>query len=404
MKHVLLVADGMPDEPIESLGGKTPLEHRETPNLDRLASTGLLGVTFPIPDGFLPGSDIGNLSLMGYDPNRFFTGRSPLEVIDMGVDLKPGDVAFRMNFITLLGPPDNRELVDYSAGHITDAEAHRLVEELSSELKSDDLLFVKGVSYRHAMIWRNGPKNLHTTPPHDIQGAPIRDYWPTGDGGPRLSDLIRKSWKVLEASEVNRKRGEAGLPPANSIWFWGQGTRPALPDFQETYGLRGAVVSAVPLLRGIGICAGLELLKVPGMTGWIDTNYRGKVEHTIDFLKSGGDFVLLHVEAIDETGHVGDLEKKLLAIGQLDSEVVAPLLEELAKIGPFRLLLTSDHLTYLSRKTHVAGPVPFIAYDSERKGTGPRVKFSERTASATGVAVRPGHSLLPKFFRGELVP
>ncbi|MBI2060778.1 MAG: cofactor-independent phosphoglycerate mutase [Nitrospirae bacterium] len=402
MKHVLLVADGMPDEPIPSLNGKTPLEHVATPNLDALAGRSLLGVTYPIPDGFLPGSDIGNLSLMGYDPHVYFTGRSPLEVIDMGVDLQEGDVAFRMNFVTMSGLPDRPQIEDYSAGHITDAEAFQLLAEVRTRLRADDIHFARGVSYRHAMIWNKGPKNLKTTPPHDIQGVPTEGHWPEGEAAERLSDMIRRSWEILAGSSVNRIRSQKGEPAANSIWFWGQGTRPALPLFEKTYGIKGAAVSAVPLLRGIGICAGLKILKVPGMTGWVDTNYKGKVEYTLDFLAKEGDFVLLHVEAIDECGHVGDLEKKCLAIELFDREVVKPLMEGLAKVEPHRVLVTSDHLTYLSRKTHVAGPVPFIAFDSTKPMSPKSLKFGETSARAAGVTADPCHDLLPRFLDGRL--
>ncbi|MBI2891145.1 MAG: cofactor-independent phosphoglycerate mutase [Nitrospirae bacterium] len=401
MKYVLVVADGMPDEPIASLGGRTPLETVATPTLDRLAGLGTIGVTHPIPDGFPAGSDIGNLSLMGYDPAVYFTGRSPLEVIDMGVELRPGDVAFRMNLITMSGLPDRPQIEDYSAGHIGDADAAGIVDEIARELRSPGLEFIKGVSYRHALVWHGGPQKLTTTPPHDIQGVPVADRWPQGEGADRLTALIRRSWDVLAASRINLERAARGEKPANSIWFWGQGTRPALSSFAARFRLRGAVISAVPLLRGMAVCAGLEVLRVPGMTGWLDTNYAGKVRFALDFLRDGGDFVLLHVEAIDEAGHVGDLEKKLLAIEHFDGRVMAPLSEGLASLGPHRLLVTSDHLTYLSRKTHVAGPVPFIAGDSSRATDGTSRKFCEKNA-ALGVVAKPAHELLPRVISGDL--
>jgi 2,3-bisphosphoglycerate-independent phosphoglycerate mutase len=400
-KLLYIVLDGLGDRPVAELGGKTPLETVSTPALDRLAGLGTLGVTHPIPDGFPPGSDIGNLSLLGYDPASYFTGRSPLEVTDMGVELRPGDVAFRMNLITMSGLSDRPQIEDYSAGHIGDADAAALVEEIARALGGPGLEFIKGVSYRHALVWHGGPQKLTTTPPHDIQGVPVGDRWPQGEGADTLTALIRRSWEVLAASRINRERVARGEKPANSIWFWGQGTRPALSSFAARFGLRGAVISAVPLLRGMAVCAGLEVLRVPGMTGWLDTNYAGKVSFALDFLSHGGDFVLLHVEAIDEAGHVGDLEKKLLAIEHFDGRVMAPLAEGLAALGPHRLLVTSDHLTYLSRRTHVSGPVQFIAYDSSRAKGGAARKYCEKSA-ALGVVAKPAHELLPRVISGDL--
>ncbi len=402
MKYIVLLGDGMADEPIAELEGKTPLEHARTPRMDELARKGRLGMAATIPEGFHPGSDVANLSVFGYDPASCYSGRSPLEAASMGVELGPDDIAFRLNLVHLLPRYGKLYMADFSAGHISTEEARQLIAELQAELGGGDFNFYPGVSYRHLMVWKGGMEQIRFTPPHDITQQPVDAYLPQGEGAEVLMQLMNSSQLLLHNHPVNRKRVEEGKAPANSIWLWGHGRAPKMPTLQEKFGISGAVISAVDLIRGIGIYAGLEVIKVPGATGYLDTNYRGKAEYALEALKTR-DFVYLHVEAPDEAAHSGSLEDKIRAIEDFDRLVVGTVLDGLPALGPHRVLLLPDHPTPVRRMTHTSAPVPFVLCGSggEYRPARPAGGYSEREAEASGVMVRPGHRLLSMLVRGE---
>jgi 2,3-bisphosphoglycerate-independent phosphoglycerate mutase len=394
MKYVILVGDGMGDYPVAELGGKTPLEAAKTPNLDELARRGELGLARTIPLGMEPGSDIANLAIMGYNPERYHTGRAPLEAAALGVELGPGEVAFRCNLVTLSRQDSGLIMVDYSSGHISSAEARELITALQAALGRDGRRFYPGVSYRHLLVWAEGDAAWRTYPPHDWTGQEV-GHLMEEEARP-LWDLVRASWPVLQDHAVNRKRLAAGQKPATSIWLWGQGRAPKMPTLEERYGLTGVVVSAVDLIRGIGRYAGLRPVLVSGATGFLDTNYAGKVAAALDALIEV-DLAFVHVEAPDEAGHSGELKLKLKAIEDFDAKVVGPLRAGLDKLGDYRLLVLCDHLTPLARRTHTAEPVPFILYDSRNPRDHPR-SYSEAAAQATGLFLEQGADLLPRLF------
>ena len=398
MKYIVLLGDGMSDYPIERLGGKTPLEYAHTPNMDYIAETGLIGRVRTVPDGFPPGSDVSNLSIFGYDPAKYYTGRSPLEAASMGVELEPDDVAYRCNLVTLAEGMGGLIMEDFSGGHISTEEAAELIAELAEKLGGDEFNFYPGVSYRHLMVWRNGKDRADTTPPHDISDRLIGPHLPKGEGSAELARLIRASREILEKSEVNIKRINRGENPANSIWLWGQGKAPKMPGYQGRYGLTGSVISAVDLMKGIGHYAGLDIVNVPGATGYIDTNYRGKAEHALRELESK-EFVYLHVEAPDEASHSGSLDNKIRAIEDFDGKVVGPVLNGLKKSGhSFRIIVLPDHATPLCKKTHTSDPVPFAIYpavgwaDAHSEGG-----YSEAAAEVSPVFIKKGHTLMELF-------
>ena len=352
MKLIVLLGDGMADLPLEVLGGRTPLQAAEKPNMDRLARQGRSGLARTVPEGFAPGSDVANLSVLGYDPAECYTGRAPLEAAAMNVHLGPDDIAFRCNFVTI----DNRLMKDYSAGHISTEEGQELIEALAPLMPGQRLY--PGVSYRNLLVLQAGAR-AECTPPHDISGQPVEEHLPRGQDSELLVALMEAARPVLERHQVNRRRIAAGKRPANAIWLWGQGPAPAMPSFAEKYGLSGAMISAVDLLKGIGRYAGLEVIDVPGATGNIDTNYQGKVDAALEALKSR-DFVYLHIEAPDEAGHEGEIDLKVRAIELFDEKVVGPVLQALEKSGEdWRVLLMPDHATPISIKTHSSDPVPF---------------------------------------------
>ena len=395
MKYVILVGDGMGDYPIPQLGGRTPLEAAATPNLDRLARQGELGRARTIPEGMEPGSDIANLSIMGYDPARYNTGRAPMEAAALGVSLGPGEVAFRCNLVTLRQESSGLFMEDYAAGHITSEEARELVAALESALGREGRHFYPGVSYRHLLVWSQGQADWRTYPPHDWSGREVGHLMnPPGPEQP-LWDLVRASWPLLKDQEVNRRRQAQGKKPATSIWLWGQGRPPQLPTLKERFGLEGAVISAVDLIRGIGLYAGLTPVLVPGATGYLDTNYAGKVAATLEALRQV-DLVFLHVEAPDEAGHSGDLTLKLQALEDFDAKVVGPLCAGLHSLGDHRLLVLCDHFTPISVRTHTREPVPFVLFDSRTPGDRPQA-FTEAHATATGLLLEQGAYLLPRL-------
>ena len=403
----MLCGDGMADYPLSELRGRTPLQAAKTPNLDQMAKRGILGLVRTVPPGMAPGSDVANLSIFGYDPTRYFTGRAPLEAAAMGVKLNPEDVAFRCNLVTF-GIRNRQETMDdFSAGHISTGEAREIIQQIGEILGNDEFHFFPGVSYRHLLVWRNGEKGLkaRTTPPHDISGKEIAEFLPRGKGREEILFLMEKAKKVLPDFPVNQKRLEAGKKPANAIWLWGQGKAPALLPMTERFGLRGSVISAVDLTKGIGSYAGLEIVNVPGVTGYLDTNYRGKAEYALQEI-SRKDFVYVHLEAPDEASHNGNLKDKIQAIEDFDQKIVGPILRGLEEIGAFRVLALPDHPTPLVLKTHSPEPVPFVIFSSEDSANSPREDrfFDEACARETGLLMEKGHELMEKFIQGFFSP
>jgi 2,3-bisphosphoglycerate-independent phosphoglycerate mutase len=392
MKYIILLGDGMSDEPMGELNGKTPLEAAHTPNMDDLCRKGRVGLAATIPDGYPPGSDVANLSVFGYNPGDCYTGRSPLEAASMGVDLEPDDVTFRLNFVWLEAHFGKIYMGDFSAGHISTEEATDLIRCLHGELGGDEFHFYPGVSYRHLLVWKNGKDQLKFTPPHDISSQSIEDHLPQGDGAKILHDLMNSAQMLLLDHPVNNRRVAQRQLPANSIWLWGHGRRPTMETYQQRYGLTGAVISAVDLIRGIGVNAGLDIIHVPGATGYIDTNYRGKAEYAVEALKSR-DFVYLHVEAPDEAAHGGLLKEKIEAIENFDREVVGTIINSIDQIGDCRILVTPDHPTPVAKRTHTRDPVPFVLYDSRSDFASSALAYSEKEAAKTGYKVK-GHELL----------
>jgi 2,3-bisphosphoglycerate-independent phosphoglycerate mutase len=393
MKYLILQPDGVADRRIPALDDRTPLEYARTPHMDCLATHGLLGMTHTIPPGLPPGSDVGTMSVLGYDPRLYHTGRSPIEAASMGVDLGPDDVAFRCNLVTL----EAGVMVDFTAGHISTGEAAAILHDLSRELGGGDVELYPGVSYRHLLVWRHGKSAMHTTPPHDITGRAAAEFLPSGEAADVLLRLMETSQGVLAQHPVNQTRRERGERPATSIWLWGQGKRPALPTLRERFGISGAVISAVDLVNGLGVLAGLERIRVPGATGFLDTNYRGKAEYALRALREK-DIVFVHVEATDEAGHMGAVDKKVQAIEDFDAQVVGTLLDGLCEGGDWRMLLMPDHATPCAEMTHTPDPVPFVVVSAQDLKTprGPR-GYNEPAAEAAGVVVEHAHGLLPAY-------
>jgi 2,3-bisphosphoglycerate-independent phosphoglycerate mutase len=354
-----------------------------------------------IPRGLSPGSDIANLSILGYDPRRYLTGRAVYEAASAGVKLSPRDVAFRCNLVTL-GKQDNTTIMeDYSAGHISTEEAQRIIGDLDRQLGNDGIRFYPGVSYRHLMVWTEGEDTVETTPPHDISGKDIASYLPKGKGSDTLNRIMTEARTILQESPVNRKRLAAAKPPANAIWLWGQGKPITMPTFREKYGVSGSVISAVDLIKGIGITLDLNPVEVPGVTGYLDTNYRGKAEHALKALEEK-DFVFVHVEAPDEASHSGSLANKIRAIEDFDRLVVGTVLEGLKRFPAYRVMVLPDHRTPLVRKTHTAEPVPFAFLSSRDITKNPRkdAAFNEPSAQESGLFVEQGSSLMDLFIKG----
>ena len=400
MKYIVLLGDGMSDEPIPELGGKTPLEQAHTPFMDKLAQAGETGLVHTIPAGFQPGSDVANLSVFGYDPRNCYTGRSPLEAASMGIQLGPEDVAFRLNLVYLDAVEDEIRMGDFSAGHISSEEGAQLVKVLQDEFGGGQFNFYPGVSYRHLMVWKNGVDDLELTPPHDIIGQNILQYLPQNSGAKHLILLMNSSQLLFATHDVNLARMEKGQLPANSIWLWGQGRAPVMSTMREKYGISGAVISAVDLIKGIGVYAGLDVIDVPGATGYLDTDYRGKAEAALEALKTR-DFVYVHVEAPDEAGHEGSLEKKIQAIEDFDRLTVGTVVENIDKLGDYRILVLPDHPTPLALRTHSADPVPFTLFGSrsEYVPTGAVEGYSERAAASTNVVCEEGHRLMDALLK-----
>jgi 2,3-bisphosphoglycerate-independent phosphoglycerate mutase len=402
MKYVVVQGDGMADEPIAELGGKTPLEYARTPNLDHMAARGILGLTRTIPRGLPPGSDVGTMSVLGYDPARYHTGRSPIEAASMGVELGPNDVAFRCNLVTLETPDGGVEVMrDFAAGHPPTAEAAEIVLDLNRELGREGLEFHPGVSYRHLLVWRNGEERMRTTPPHDLSDKPVGAAFPQGPGADVLRDLMERSRRLLAEHRICQARLARGERAPTAIWLWGQGKRPQLPTLHQRFGIDGSVIAAVDLVNGLGVLAGLRRISVPGATGFLDTNFLGKAEYGLRALEER-EFLLLHVEAPDEGGHLGDPQKKVEAIENVDAKVIGPLLEGLRQsAGDWRILVMPDHPTPCALKTHTDDPVPFVVYVAadERKPRALTRGYNERDAREQGIFIPEAHTLLERLLR-----
>ncbi len=399
LKYIVLIPDGMSDYPIAELGNRTPLEAARIHNMNTLASEGILGLVQNIPENFPPGSDIAILSIFGYNPERYYSGRAPLEAASRRIPMSEADVAFRCNLVTLEERNGSIFMKDYSSGHISTEEASRLIEDLNRVLGGDEFSFHPGVSYRHLMIWRSGEDSMRTTPPHDITSCDIKNYLPDGKGADVVISLMERSMQILKEHSINKDRIKKGLNPATCIWLWGQGRRPNLSLFGERFGVNGAVISAVDLIKGIGVCAGLHVIDVPGATGYLDTNYEGKAEYALKWLEKG-DFILMHIEAPDEAGHEGSWEKKIKAIEDFDRRLLGTLLDGLRKFDGFSILLLPDHPTPVSIKTHVREPVPFLIFRSHEKGFSEFRRFSEDNARKSGIFIENGHMLMELFIRG----
>jgi 2,3-bisphosphoglycerate-independent phosphoglycerate mutase len=394
-KFIILVGDGMADYAIPELDGKTPLEVSNTPNMDRIASC-RIGCVRTIPENMEPGSDVANLSLMGYDPLVYHTGRAPLEAASMGVTLEENDVAFRMNLVTLdRRSQDEMIMISHSSGDITTEESSRIVEDLKRFLQLPGSKIYPGVAYRHLYLWKNGPEDALTIPPHDVLDQNMADYL-CSSGNP-VVDLIRDSWEYLEYHPVNDKRKKAGVNEANSIWLWGQGKAPTIPLFTDIYGLKGGVISAVDLIKGIGHYAGFRSIHVEGATGYLDTNYRGKAEKALDGLRDL-DFIFLHVEAPDEAGHNGNYREKIQAIESFDREVVGTVLKGLNDYDDYRIMVVSDHYTPIAKKTHTPEPAPFAwALKGELESIQKQAAFTEKYAINSGLGYDPGYEIMSAF-------
>ncbi len=399
MKYVVLLCDGMADYPLKELGGETPMSKSFTPNMDILAKNSVIGLVKTVADGMKPGSDVANLSVLGYDPAVCYTGRSPLEAGSIGIDMLPSDVSFRCNLVTVSDDPkfEDRTLVDYCADDISTEEAEKLVKFLASHFDNDEFKLYSGVSYRHCLIWNNGTLDVGTlTPPHDITGRKVTDYVPDHPTAEKLFDMMKKSYDLLKDHPVNKARIERGLRPANCIWLWGEGVRANLDNFFKCYGLKGSMISAVDLLKGIGKFAGMNVVNVSGATGYIDTNFRGKAEAALKELENGQDFVYIHVEAPDECGHRHEIENKVKAIEIIDKEILGTMLPELNRYDDFKIMILPDHPTPLALKTHTNDAVPFMIYTKSVKVDG-KPAFTEKTAAETGLYIEKGSSIMRYF-------
>ena len=400
MKYVVLLGDGMADYPTKMLGGKTPLQCAFTPYMDQIAAEGTLGLVDTIPAGFTPGSDVATLSVLGYDPRETYTGRGPLEAASMGISLGQNDIAYRLNLVTI-GEKDSPDafMDDFTAGHISTEESREIILDINKALGSSPYQFFPGVGYRHLFVWRDAPSSPETTAPHDITGKTIESYLPHGDSSQEINSIMQRAGKILINHPVNVQRQKAGKKQANSIWLWGQGKKPQIVPLTQKYSLQGGMISAVDLLKGIGIITGLKVFPVEGATGYIDTNYEGKAKMALDILNFM-DFVFVHLEAPDEMGHEGNAAGKIQAIELFDEKIVGPILNKIGSFGDYRLIVLSDHPTPLDLKTHVGDPSPFAVLSSrkeENKAAG--LPFNEINAKGSSILISPGHLLMEKFIR-----
>ena len=389
----------MADYPVDFFDGKTILEVAKKPTIDYMCAHGELGMVKTVQDGMKPGSDVANLSVMGYDTRECYSGRSPLEAASIGVEMKDDDVTFRTNLVTLSDEEnyEDKTMLDYSAGEITTKEANELINAVAEELNTDKIKFYAGISYRHLCVWNGGSTNVDMTPPHDISDKKIADHLPKGDGADVFLEMMKKSEKILKEHTVNKARVAAGKNPATSIWPWGEGTKPQLENFEEKFGLKGSVISAVDLIKGIAKCAGMNSIDVEGATGNCETNWDGKAQAALDAILDGSDFVYLHMEEPDEMGHQGAPEKKKFAVETIDAKVVKFLKEELEKRGiDYKMLIMPDHPTPISLKTHVSDPVPYVIYDST-KDIDTDLSYTEENGKKTGLYIEKGYTLMNHF-------
>lgn len=397
MKYVVVLGDGMADEPLNELNGQTPLEWAKTPMMDELAKLSEIGLSSNIPEGMKPGSDTANLAVLGYDPKKYYSGRSPLEALSIGVPMKSDDIAIRCNFVTLSDddlPYEKKTILDHSSSEISTEDCAVLVEAVKKALIKPPFSLYVGTSYRHCLIWEKGSV-VPLAQPHDIPGRVIGEYLPKE---PMLREMMEKSYEILNNHPLNIERAKKGLNKANSMWFWGAGTKPALSSFEEKTGKKGAMISAVDLLKGIGVGAGMHVEIVPGADGTLHTNYEGKAQAAVRLLKEGYDFAYVHVEAPDEMGHQGSIERKIKAIENLDQRVIRIVKEELDKSGEdYRMLILPDHPTPIWCRTHTSDPVPYMLYDS-RKALGSQACYNEKTAKASGLFVQNGYTLIDRLF------
>ena len=408
-KYIVVLIDGASDYPLAELGNKTPLQVACKPVIDELARLGVVGMVKTIPEGVLPGSDSANLSILGYDPRIYSTGRSSLEAVSMGIELSENDVTLRCNLVTLSDENNYPEkiMIDYSAGEITTQESNILINDVAQALQTEKIRFYPGVSYRHIIVWLGGIGEIDDTlllvPPHDISGQQIADYLPKGKKGNVFLDFMLKSGMILKEHPVNAARIKDGKNPANSIWIWAKATKPELDSFYEKYGINGSVISAVDLVKGIGICAGLKPVDVKGATGNINTDFEGKARAALNELESGQDFVFIHIEAPDECGHQGDFKEKIRAIELIDNKVIRVLKEQLDHMKTdYSMMILPDHPTPIIKRTHTPDPVPFLIYDSRDSGTGTATQnssniFDEFYPKTNGMFVSEGHKLMDYF-------
>ncbi|MBF0275601.1 MAG: cofactor-independent phosphoglycerate mutase [Nitrospinae bacterium] len=398
MKYFILLADGMIDHPLPGLDGKTPMMVGKTPAMDKLVKESELGIIHTTPKGYGPGSDVCNLSILGYNPNECYSGRSPLEAASMKVDLKPDETAFRCNLVTLSPGEDDIFMQDYSAGHISTEEATELINSLQEQLGDEKVHFYPGISYRHLLVIKDADEGLSLVPPHDISGQGIRKYVKTDKNHEFLNALMNSCQMILSNHPVNAKRLSEGKHPANSPWFWGQGKAPSMQTLEEKYGISGAMISAVDLLKGIGVYAGMDVVEVEGATGYIDTNYAGKVEASLNSIKEK-DLVFVHLEGADETGHEGNVEGKIKSVENFDQLIVAPIVEEMNKRGDdYKIMIVSDHATPLELKTHTDEPLPFMIWSSNNKKAAPVERFNEDVRTIKGIPVyEEGYKLMNHF-------
>ena len=399
MKYVVVLCDGMADYPVPALGGKTPMMCAKKPNIDRLAKTAEVGLVRTVAEGLKPGSDVANMSVMGFDPKKYYTGRSPLEAVSIGVKLSDDDVTLRCNLVTLSDEQayEDKTMVDYSAGDISTAEAREIIKSVQEFFGNEIYTYYGGVSYRHCLVVHGGTTDLGSmTPPHDISGRVVGEYLSKSENAAPLIDMMKRSYDFLMKHPVNIERMKRGEKPANSIWLWGEGKKPGLPLFEDLFGKTGAVISAVDLLKGIAICSGMSTPEVEGATGYIDTNFEGKAEAAVKELQSGKDMVYIHLEAPDECGHRNEPENKVRSIELIDQRVLPIVLEELEKYDDYKVMILPDHPTPIVTKTHAADPVPYLIYQKSKPQTGVDT-INEETAKATGVFVDDGPSLMPHF-------
>lgn len=403
MKYIVILADGMADYPVDELSGKTPMEVAHKPNIDKLCKKSEVGLSCNVPSNLAPGSDVANLSAMGYDPQRFYTGRSPLEAVSIGIDIKPTDMVFRCNIVNVTEEEQNYEdkiITDHSADEITTEEARILMSAVQEHFGNEIFSFYPGVSYRHALVWDNGPDKFNLTPPHDILEKRIGDYLVGGENEKPLFEMMKKSYEFLNNHPINLARAQKGLKKANTIWIWGEGRKPALESFEALYNLKGSVISAVDLIKGIGICAGLKSIDVEGATGNIHTNFDGKAQACFDELCNGSDYVFVHMEAPDECGHRHEVENKVKSIELIDQKVVGYLIDKLEEKGiDYKMMILPDHPTPLCLRTHTRDAVPYLIYDSTKPIDTNISTFTEQTAKESGIVINEGYKLMERLIK-----